>query len=1031
MQFFVNGAPVCGDVLPLGVQGEALTTTVTADVSDWLEQWPDGQVIAQVISPGQTQTRIANTVVQEGVLTWLVTSEDTVTPGFGAGVVKLIQGQQVKKSAPFITQVVGETNDESSAQETVPGWVDEAIRQMQQLELDTDLSAQAAQAAQTAAEAARDAAQTAQTAAETASGSASGSAQTAQTAAAAAGESADAAQTYKTAAETAAQAAETASGSASGSAQTAQTAAAAAGAAAESAQTAQTAAEAAQADAAASAAQAAQSATDAQTAAASAAQAVAGAVKYSEAQTLSAAQQAQARANIGAGDADAEEVADLKSALNGVQDGEIDGYRHIEDWVNGTWNGTSNPTPTLDSNNKRIRPNGFVNVKAGDVVSIDPGENYKQVYSVWKGNLGSAVNVTSSQTFSADAITLNINYDGFFIVVFANATDQSTVANPSLFDGSVTITSYARRELLKEINNTKNDILIVDGALKADEKYIGVHRSDPVKSTNKVSFSVPQYATLDIYTIDGSNLPSCYFYLYDSNNTQLDYFSLSSTYGNKRTIRYTKADASYVAISVSYTSGIRAVWYEENSNNKRNSEVVNADYKSLLTKTAPVNLGNYEIGAVVDISPIYSSGNNHYTMLLSGVKEGEKFNINAVDGSTARPWAFLDSTYHLLDMAYNAYAENVEIEAPQNTEYLIVQVGTAASQYYDNAYIIRQESLEFLANGKKIGINQLNDPIEVENLLENATTIANGDSATSPKNRSNMFSLLHFSDIHGDDVDIERIIDFNKLHSKYICDIIHTGDSSNNYYADTNPFSLVGGDQVLNVVGNHDCWIQGANPPYSATAQQVYEKYFAPYISSWSVTSPGANLCYYYKDYATAKVRLIVLDCMHYDSTQESWFASVLGSVPSGYRVVAVTHYPSETGLTNIDCTFGSFNATLPTSTERMPESAFTAVDTFITGGGEFVCWLSGHTHTDYIGTVTGHSNQIQIMISTANPAKNDSSSARTKGTKSQDLFNVFVVDGTNKLLKLVRIGADKDKYMRSVKTLCLNYQTKEVISNE
>lgn len=332
MQFFVNGAPVCGDVLPLGVQGEALTTTVTADVSDWLEQWPGGQVIVQVISPGQTQTRIANTVVQEGVLTWLVTSEDTVTPGFGAGVVKLIQGQQVKKSAPFITQVVGEPNDESSAQETVPGWVDEAIRQMQQLELDTDLSAQAAQTAQTAAEAARDAAQTAQTAAETASGSASESAQTAQTAAAAAGESADAAQTAKTAAEAAAQTAGTAAETASGSAQQAQTAAAAAGESASAAQTAQTAAEAAQADAAASAAQAAQSATDAQTAAESAQQAVAGAVKYSEAQTLTAAQQAQARANIGAASGDAPAAppiiasagpADIVSVTDGAEDAPV------------------------------------------------------------------------------------------------------------------------------------------------------------------------------------------------------------------------------------------------------------------------------------------------------------------------------------------------------------------------------------------------------------------------------------------------------------------------------------------------------------------------------------------------------------------------------------------------------------------------------------------------------------------------------------------------------------------------------------
>jgi len=57
-----------------------------------------------------------------------------------------------------------------------------------------------------------------------------------------------------------------------------------------------------------------QAAAAATEAAESAEQAATGAVKYSEAQTLTAAQQAQARANIGAGDA--EEVADLKSAMS-------------------------------------------------------------------------------------------------------------------------------------------------------------------------------------------------------------------------------------------------------------------------------------------------------------------------------------------------------------------------------------------------------------------------------------------------------------------------------------------------------------------------------------------------------------------------------------------------------------------------------------------------------------------------------------------------------------------------------------------
>lgn len=468
------------------------------------------------------------------------------------------------------------------------------------------------------------------------------------------------------------------------------------------------------------------------------------------------------------------------------------------------------------------------------------------------------------------------------------------------------------------------------------------------------------------------------------------------------------------------------------------NNIVNSEYKSFLKGTSNIPLGNYSIGDVVDITPLNTPGSNHYTLLLSDVKPGEKFNIYAVDGTTSRPWAFLDSTYHLLSMAYNAYAENVEITAPDNTEYLFVQVG---SSFYSNAYVTRYNSLQYLSTGKRIGIEEFNNNIEVVNLLENATSVAKGDSTTQPKNRANMFSLLHFSDIHGSDVNIQRIIDFADDYEKYLYDILHSGDAPNAYFSDDNPFALVGGNRIMEVVGNHECWIQGQTwpRPYTATAQQVYEKFFAPYISNWGVTSPGTNLCYYYKDYSTAKVRLIVLDCIHYDATQESWFETALaGAKTAEYRVVAVTHYPAMTGLDNIDCTFGTYgesiNAETPPSgtdqVERMPESAFTAVDNFIEGGGEFVCWLSGHTHGDFIGTVKEHSNQIQIIISTGKAINGNGDAARVNMTKTQDLFNVFAVDGNNKLIKLVRIGADKDRYLRSRKTLCLNYETKQVISN-
>ena len=466
--------------------------------------------------------------------------------------------------------------------------------------------------------------------------------------------------------------------------------------------------------------------------------------------------------------------------------------------------------------------------------------------------------------------------------------------------------------------------------------------------------------------------------------------------------------------------------------------VLISEYASNLKGTGPVRLGDYSEGQVVDLSPLETEGMAHYTLLLDDIAEGEIFDVNLVDGGIARPYGFLDADKKLISMAYGATVTWLQIKVPSGAKYLLFQVGSA---HLPNAHIIRHQALEYLSDGDKIGINDFNPIVEVNEKLAQASSIVKGDSTTQPKNRANYFGLLHFSDVHNDLANIHRLLDFAETHEDYIHDIIHTGDGVSTYFADTNPFSVIGAAEILNVIGNHECWIQGETwpRPYTATAQQTYEKFIEPYLSSWGVTSGGTNCCYYYKDYATAKVRLIVLDCIHYDATQESWFETALaGAKSNGYRVVAVTHYPAMTGITNIDCTFGTYGETISATTppsgtdqvERMPESAFTCVDTFVANGGEFVCWLSGHTHADFIGTVTGHANQIQIVVTTARTSNSFGDSARVSKTKTQDAFNMFIVDGTHKLIKLVRIGADSDRYMRSRKTLCVNYATKQVISN-
>lgn len=294
-----------------------------------------------------------------------------------------------------------------------------------------------------------------------------------------------------------------------------------------------------------------------------------------------------------------------------------------------------------------------------------------------------------------------------------------------------------------------------------------------------------------------------------------------------------------------------------------------------------------------------------------------------------------------------------------------------------------------------------------------------------------ILSLLHCSDAHVDAENLGRMLDFYNTHSRHINDIIHTGDGVN-YYENENPLETVGGGIVMNVIGNHECWLESKGAyNYDATAEQTYQKFIAPFISTWGVVSAGANLCYYYKDYADAKIRLVVLDCMHFDQKQAHWLSYVLeGAKLLGYSVVGVTHYPPQSGLTPIDCTFASIdNEVAPENAERMADDAYVVVDDFINNGGEFICWLSAHMHCDHIGVVNNHERQICICVNCVFPAS-EGDEERTRGTKTQDCFNVIAFDRTSKIINIVRVGASVDRYLRSKKTLCINYLTKDIISN-
>ena len=142
-------------------------------------------------------------------------------------------------------------------------------------------------------------------------------------------------------------------------------------------------------------------------------------------------------------------------------------------------------------------------------------------------------------------------------------------------------------------------------------------------------------------------------------------------------------------------------------------------------------------------------------------------------------------------------------------------------------------------------------------------------------------------------------------------------------------------------------------------------------------------------------------------------------------------HYPL-TG-TAVSCNFHMVDKNMPESARPKVHADYVAaVDAFIDGGGEFICWLAGHGHADMV--IKGGTNNRQLCfcvtcLSNTAGINVAADTERVVGTKSEDAFNVIAFDTDAKTVKIVRIGADRDVYLRPRNAMTIRYDTQQVIS--
>lgn len=296
----------------------------------------------------------------------------------------------------------------------------------------------------------------------------------------------------------------------------------------------------------------------------------------------------------------------------------------------------------------------------------------------------------------------------------------------------------------------------------------------------------------------------------------------------------------------------------------------------------------------------------------------------------------------------------------------------------------------------------------------------------------NVVSFLHFSDIHGDGICLARVVDFLKTLPASVVPLF-TGDMVYNSWSNGIDFwnEVQGTGKILVAIGNHDN--SGAPSPAAASC---YSRYLEPNIASWGVTyTPG--VCYYYKDFATQGLRLVVLDCMNWDSTQQSWLVSVLNDAKTnGYHVVIANHYaPANMGTAteNRTCSFDTIGYN---TSDAISSQAAAAVQNFIDAGGYFVAWMCGHTHADMLRFPTSYPKQLYYAVANASMEIHVGGSAgclleRIDGKKSQDLFNLVTIHPGRKLMSIVRVGVDYDTLGRHMGSLVYDYASNQIIWND
>lgn len=368
-------------------------------------------------------------------------------------------------------------------------------------------------------------------------------------------------------------------------------------------------------------------------------------------------------------------------------------------------------------------------------------------------------------------------------------------------------------------------------------------------------------------------------------------------------------------------------------------------------------------------------------------------------------------------------------------------------------YTTRGYNSDFFINNEIDYLSLVDDVTDINSKLDGTdVVVGNQDAITkicasrwTEDDDSKPVSLLWFTDPHRQTDPLTRLIEFkNYLKTiSMVDDTICTGDIVLSSSEETTQFTeywtdTPGTSDILIACGNHEWYANSAQPHTKMTISQIDQMYFSD-TSEWGIVRSGINP-YYYKDYSDQNVRLIVVDPAVTDSelNETSWLQSVLSdAIANDLAVIVATHF--------LRGSFTIYDSNWTEVDKRGIEEfvqgydwagcdIISCVTEFISNGGTFICYMQGHTHSDYLAYPVGYPEQLVVSLASASWRRGETpfrtnDLPRYAATRTMDCFNLISVDSNRKVLKCVRIGANVNMFEEPRTAFSYNYDTRQFIS--